>query len=357
MKKAVIWGAGREGRGFFADLFCDAGWDVVFAENKEKLCVQLLERKQYTLWQCSAHGGITPKTVSGFSVINPSREEKPGRAAAEIAEAKILALCVYPHQYEQVIRVLDKVIGHRTGQPKRQLCDKTLLLGVNETDAGRHILDIAEKTMRPENYRWFCGHVGIAPCIVRRTCTAPSEEYLGQDPLGIMTNSYPELLVDGTNILGDPGSIRGIRYITDLERELTIKLYTYNLLHAVYAYAGAAKGYRTLWEAYTDPEIHARAKTAIAQSCRAVSLEYGISEGEMAKYQEMMWSYAVCRELGDTIERLAADTLRKLSRRDRIMGPILLCKKHGLNPQPIYETLVDAVCYLDSQRCGEKEGI
>lgn len=357
MSKVVIWGAGREGRGFFADIFTDAGWNIVFAENNEVLCEQLKAQKQYTLWQCSADSEIKPKIISGFSVLNPDYEEDLPRLTDEVAEADMVVLCVYPRQYEGVIRVLDMIIGGFGGSLNKQVCDKTLLLGVNETDAGKHFLDIAEKTMYPVNFQWFYNHVEVAPCIVKRTCTVPSEEYQEQDILGIMTNSYPELIVDGASIKGGHKTVKGIRYTSDLRRDLTIKLYTYNMLHAVYAYAGARKGYQTLWEAYSDEEIHARAKEAVTLCCQAVSKEYGISEDEMEDYQNLMWSYAVCRELGDTVERLAADPLRKLSCRDRIVGPILLCQKHGLDPQPLYKTLLDAVCYLDMERDGEKEGL
>lgn len=355
MNKVVIWGAGREGRGFLADIFTEAGWNVVFAENNDVLCEQLKARKQYTLWQCSANSDMEPKIISGFSVLNPNHEEDLTRLAVEVTEASMLALCVYPHQYEGVVKVLDKIIGGFGGQLHKRICDKTLLLGVNETAAGEHFLDIAEKNMHPVHFRWFCGHVEVAPCVVRRTCTVPSEKYREQDILDIMTNSYPELIAGGDSIKGINKTVKGIRYSSDLQRELTIKLYTYNMLHAVYAYAGARKGYQTLWEAYIDGEIQARAKEAVTLCCQAVSKEYGISEEEMEGYQNLMWSYAVCRELGDTIERLAADPLRKLSCRDRIVGPILLCQKHGLDPQPLYKTLVDAVCYLDMERDGEKE--
>lgn len=350
MSKVVIWGAGREGRGFLADIFTDDGWNVVFAENNEVLCKQLKARKQYTLWQCSTNSDTKPKIISGFSVLNPSQEEDLSRLADEVAEASMMALCVYPHQYEGVIKVLNIIIDGFGRSLNKQACDKTLLLGVNETDARKHFLDIAEKNMYPANFQWFCGHVDVAPCIVRRTCTVPSGEYQEQDILGIMTNSYPELIADGASIKGRHETVKGIRYSSDLQRDLTIKLYTYNMLHAVYAYAGVRKGYQTLWEAYSDEEIHARAKESVAICCQAVSKEYGISEDEMEVYQNLMWSYAVCRELGDTIERLAADPLRKLSSTDRIVGPILLCQKHGLDPQPLYKTLLDAVCYLDMER-------
>lgn len=354
MEKAIIWGAGREGRGFLADIFLDAGWDVVFAEKDESLCRKLCEARQYTLWQCSAHGGIKPKMVTGFSVVNPDKGEGFVRLCYELAEAKILALCVYPHQYESVIKVLDRILGNVKSMSEKPICDKTILLGVNETAAENHFLAIARKQMQPENWDWFQAHIGVAPCIVRRTCTAPADRYRKCDPLGVMTNSYPELVIDSTGIKGEATPIKGVHYITDLQRELTIKLYTYNMLHAIYAYAGARKGYQTLWEAYSDPQIHSRAKAAVGLSCQAISMEYGISENDMAEYQKKMWSYAVCQELGDTIERLAVDPIRKLSCGDRIMGPILLCEKHGLNPLPFYETLVDALCYLDAQGHGGK---
>lgn len=357
MDKVIVWGAGREGRGFLADIFSDAGWEVVFAENNGVLCEQLRKRQQYTLWQCSSHEGIVPKVVTGYRVINPDQEENAGRLRDEIADARVLALCVYPTQYESVLKVLDIVIREVLGRHENKICDKDILLGVNETDAEKNFLRIARKLMHPESWNWFCRHIGVVPCIVRRTCTIPADEYLDRDSLSIMTNSYPELLIDKSKGKTAIHNVAGITFVTDVQRELTIKLYTYNMLHAIYAYAGARKGYQTLWEAHMDTEIRARAEASVKLSCQAISMEYGISENDMNEYKKKMWHYGVCRELGDTVERLAVDPIRKLSCKDRIMGPILLCKKHGLNPLPLYETLVDAVYYLDVERQKKKGNV
>ncbi|MFN2133563.1 MAG: NAD-binding protein, partial [Anaerolineae bacterium] len=45
----VVWGAGRIGRGFVADLFAGAGYHVVFVDRAEALVDTLRRRGRYTV--------------------------------------------------------------------------------------------------------------------------------------------------------------------------------------------------------------------------------------------------------------------------------------------------------------------
>ena len=57
--------------------------------------------------------------------------------------------------------------------------------------------------------------------------------------------------------------------------------------------------------------------------------EYGFEEDEMARWVEDMVRYTDIPALGDTVRRFGADPRRKLRREDRLIGPLLLARKHG----------------------------
>ena len=48
-KTIVIWGAGKIGRGFVADLFYSAGYRLLLVDASEALVTQLREAGRYTV--------------------------------------------------------------------------------------------------------------------------------------------------------------------------------------------------------------------------------------------------------------------------------------------------------------------
>ena len=50
--------------------------------------------------------------------------------------------------------------------------------------------------------------------------------------------------------------------------------------------------------------------------------------------------------LGDTVDRVGRDTVRKLARADRLTGTALLCMKHGIEPKFIREGMLAALDFV-----------
>jgi mannitol-1-phosphate 5-dehydrogenase len=93
--------------------------------------------------------------------------------------------------------------------------------------------------------------------------------------------------------------------------------------------------------------VRAEVEGALDEIGRALQAEYGFAQEEMAH-----WNAGVLRQtdnptLGDTVARHGADPRRKLKRADRLVGPALLARKHGVAPFHLVRAIAAGFLYND----------
>ena len=49
MKQILIWGAGREGRGFLADVFSGEMWNMAFVDKNRDVVRALQQREKFSV--------------------------------------------------------------------------------------------------------------------------------------------------------------------------------------------------------------------------------------------------------------------------------------------------------------------
>ncbi|MFL7811241.1 MAG: mannitol-1-phosphate 5-dehydrogenase, partial [Anaerolineae bacterium] len=130
------------------------------------------------------------------------------------------------------------------------------------------------------------------------------------------------------------------------------KLYTYNTFHAALAYRGALRGCETIADCFADTVVLDGAKGALDESCRALQAEYGWSKHQMARWADGVVAQTDNPTLGDTVARYGADPRRKLGRSDRIVGPLLLARRHNILAPYLTQVLVAALLYRDPNDAG-----
>ena len=72
MRTLVVWGAGRVGRGFTADLFHEPQWRTVFVDLDARLIRLLNERRAYTIFKAQSGGISRTRIEGGFSALHTS---------------------------------------------------------------------------------------------------------------------------------------------------------------------------------------------------------------------------------------------------------------------------------------------
>jgi mannitol-1-phosphate 5-dehydrogenase len=185
--------------------------------------------------------------------------------------------------------------------------------------------------------------VGIVETLVIRIAPAPPDELRARDPLLVWTNGYPELPVDRGAFKGVVPAVPGLRPVADMRAEETRKLYTYNTFHAALAYLGALEGYKLIAQCMADPDVRDHAAQALDEAARAVQAEYGFESEDMSRWVEDVIRHTDNPVLGDTVQRYGADPARKLRRQDRLVGPTLLARVHGLDHRHLTRAIAAAL--------------
>ncbi len=338
----VIWGAGRIGRGFAGDLFDAAGYHITFVDQSQTLIDALRARGQYAVVCAESAEQRRDRVISGFEAISTRETDAIVQA---ILRADLLAVCVFPKDFSAVAHaLLPALIQRQQARPPDAL---NIILFTNLAHAGPQLRACLAQAARSETiWNSLDEYIGIVETLVIRMVADPPEAELARDPLLVWTNGYAELPADRDGFKGIIPSIPGLRLVDDMRAEETRKLYTYNTFHAALAYFGALYDLETVVDCLSDPRVRVPAEAVLAESTAALQAEYGFSVDEMSRWNAGVRTQTNNPALRDTVARFAADPARKLARTDRLIGPLLLSRRHELPFQQLASAAAAAVYRL-----------
>ena len=310
---AVIFGAGKVGRGFLAQLLDRAGWDFSLVDSHDETIEKL-------------------RSCEGWGIYNLATGENERLNAQEILN--------FDDDLEELLAGADLVLTAMGADHlvrwaevvRRPLCKRLengcidLILAENHPRPATAVRDALLEGASAEEINLIESNLGIAQAQVLRSCIEPTSN---QHPLTVQIQDHWTLPLDGdalrTNI-----TIDGFERKPNFERELTRKLFTYNCVNAMVCYIGHLAGYEWLADAANNPAIAELALKAGRESSAALVVAYGFDEEEQHGWCNRALSKYQDRTIRDPIERNARDPKRKLGRFERLLGPIHLCMEHNL---------------------------
>ncbi len=147
----------------------------------------------------------------------------------------------------------------------------------------------------------------------------------GQDPnagLNVKIETFYEWVVDKTPFkdVGHP-EIHAIHWVDNLTPYIERKLFTVNTGHAAAAYYGHIRGKKTIDEALDDKEIREIVHNCLAETSHLIVTKHGIGKHEQKEYVDKIIKRISNPMLKDVVERVGRAPLRKLSRKERFVGP------------------------------------
>lgn len=339
-KSIVIWGAGRIGRGFVADLFYAAGYHIILVDQSPELIAALRSAGRYTVVRAPGANQRDDQVISGFEALTTGQTEE---LACAVARADLLAVSVFPRDFRAVAQGL--VPGLERRQALRPEATLDILLCTNLPHAASQFRQELEDVLPPGLRDYAANRIGVVDTLVIRMAPDPPASERERDPLLVWTNGLAEFPVDRRAFRGEIPCVPGIRLVEDMRAEETRKLYTYNMCHAALAYLGALRGYTLTVECLADPEVRVVVESALDEVGRALQAEYGFTPAEMARWNAGVLQQTDNPTLGDTVARHGADPRRKLRREDRLVGPALLARKHGIPPRWLARAIAAGFLY------------
>jgi mannitol-1-phosphate 5-dehydrogenase len=341
-KEIVIWGTGRIGRGFVADLFSAAGYRLVFVDQSQALVEQMRRAGAYSTVKAVSAATLERTRISAYRALSTDQEDE---VAAAVAGTDLIALAVFPQNFKAAAAELARLILLRREQGRQHPVN--IILCTNLVHAGPRFEALLHENLSVEDKEYFRHNVGVVEALVIRIAAQPPQEELEKDPLIVWTNGYPELPVDLHGFKGELPEVPGLRLVKDMRAEEARKIYTYNMAHAVLAYHGSFYGHKLLVESLDHPVVKAEALGALDEVSRALQAEYGFSGQEMQAWIDNVLTQTYNPVVADTVQRMAADPIRKLERYDRLTGAAFLCLKHNIFPQHLIRAIGAAFHFRD----------
>ena len=337
MRTLVIWGAGRIGRGFVAALFRDPKWRTVFVDIDKELVDQLNANGKYTIFRATAEGVSREVIEGGFTAVHTSDAEALEAIFRE--ESLLLDIAVHATELDRVAGMVKPLVAMRAHLMPDQPMD--ILMNVNMSlpdEAFREKLTAAFAD-DPDALCYLNESVGISG--IAAACISPiaHEEMKKEDPLAILNNNYPEQAISEQALRGEKPCLPRLRLSKNLSAEETRKLYTLNMAHALLCYVGLPKGYRTVIEAMNDPALRALVDEALDEANTGLLKALPLTQAELDWWRDTVISLLMNPYIDDVLQRLGADTRRKLGRYDRLVGPAMLCLEAGRQPRAIAQAI------------------
>ena len=323
--KALIYGAGKIGRGFIGLLLAQAGYDIRFVDIDQDLVSALAQRREYPV-RIVTNAGTDDFCVRGVDAVDGHRMQD---VTAAIGECDIMATSVGVNNLRAIAPLVAAGLSERFALKKPPL---NILICENLINSHHALGRLIRASLSHEDRDLLDLNVGLIEASIGCVAPVPTPEMCDGDPLRICVDAYRFLPVDAAGFRGGVPRIERMIPFDPFEFYIKRKLFIHNMGHATCAYLGIFFGLDYVYQACGHLSIQLITRCAMEESMRALCMEYKVDALDMLSHIDDLMLRFDNRPLGDTCARVANDPVRKLGRNDRLIGAAQLCIAHGIVP-------------------------
>lgn len=347
MKKFVMYGAGNIGRGFIGQVFSDAGFNVGFVDINKEVIGKLNADKEYPV-DIVSNDGIDERIVKNVYGIDGTDIEL---VSDEIASADIMATAIGVNVLKFIARPIALGLKKRFEQNKKPF---NIIICENLIGADEFLKELIKEQI-PEYTERIDNEIGFVEASIGRMVPVVTEEKKKGNILRVYVEPYNILPVDKDAFKGEIPKVSNLYPYSPFNLFIQRKLFMHNMSHATCAYLGFLRNYKYIYETVNDVDIKLVAYKSLVQSALAIANENGVEIKDLLSHAENLIYRFKNVELGDTVERVGKDTIRKLSNNDRLIGAIILAEKHTLPCEYLCIGVAAGMCFApkDDERSVE----
>ena len=316
--KLVLFGAGKIGRSFIGQVFSRGGYEVVFVDINNSLVKLLNDHQQYKVINKNNLGN----EVIYVNKIRAMHLEDVEQIIEELSGASIAALSVGQQGLPSAIPLIAQSLVKRVRKYGEWPLD--IIIAENMRNADQYI-SAELRRLLPEDYP-FNKLVGLIETSIGKMVPIMTQKDLDEDPLQIFAEPYNSLIVAKNGFKNQIPDIADLAPKDNIKAWVDRKLFIHNLGHATVAYLGFRKNplWMFIYEPLEDHEIFKLVRETMLQSANILmSLHPGeFTLAQLEEHIDDLLNRFRNRALGDTIFRVGCDLYRKLSREDRLSGPV-----------------------------------
>jgi len=317
-QKLVLFGAGKIGRSFIAQVFSRAGHEVVFVDIDQSLLNHLNRTREYRVIIKGPERDETILVTNARGIHLNDTES----VIAELADASIAALSVGQKGLPATLPLIARALVLRRQTHGAWPLD--IIIAENLRNADQFIL--AElKCLLPEDYP-VEALVGLVETSIGKMVPIMSQSDLDENPLQVFAEPYNLLIVAKHGFKNPIPEVNDLAPKDNIKAWVDRKLFIHNLGHATAAYLGFLDNSKSvfIYEALSDPAVLESTRQTMLQSADILMALYPgeFTPAQLEAHIDDLLARFRNRALGDTLFRVGCDLFRKLSPEDRLAGPI-----------------------------------
>lgn len=329
MKNAIQFGAGNIGRGFIGAVLRKSSYNVLFCDVNREIIDKINEKKGYKLF--------IKDSESREEIIDNVRGiyADDNNLINEIAQSDIITTAVGVLVLPKISKSIAEGIKN-----KIKLNDKKYLNIIACENAINATEILKNEVLKHLNdcEKEFCEKfVGFANCSVDRI-VPPCDV----NSIDVFVEEFYEWNVQKDQVLGNL-NIDGMNLVDNLSSYIERKLFTLNTGHTMTAYLGFLKGYETIYDSINDKFIYDNVKEAMIESGEGLIQKYSFNRESHLNYIDKIINRFKNPHLIDNVLRVGREPMRKLSKDDRFVKPILTAYNYG---KKIEKLCLGAACAL-----------
>ena len=308
--KGVHFGGGNIGRGFVAEFLHNSGYEVVFVDVLDSIIEALQKASSYEVTEIGPDGE-KKFTIQNYRALNSKYEME--KVVHEIATADVVTCAVGPNILKFIAEPIAKGIEARTVSKPIAVIACENAIGATDTLRGFIEGKLSEDTMKNLGSKAQFANSAIDRIVPLQDADAG---------LNVKIEKFYEWCVEEKPFKDSPPAIKGVHFVDDLQPYIERKLFTVNTGHATAAYYGYNAGKKYIHEVLEDKKLHDIVQETLKETAHLITTKYPhVSVEEQQEYVKSIVTRISNPVLKDAVERVGRAPLRKLSRKERFIGP------------------------------------
>ena len=339
MQEVVIIGAGKIGRGYMAQIFSEAGYQITFVDILPDLIAELNKRGSYEIHEVDT-GRDVVFLIENVRALHAQEREK---VALALSHVSLAVTSVGAGNLPAVaVNIADAVQYRLSHKIETHL---NILIAENLMNGAQRFTAMVQEHLNEDEIAFMEKNIGIVATVIGRTVPPPPPSFAGQSIANVIVEPHREFYAYQPDFVGEQPKITGVKLTNQYQEAVSRKLYVHNCTHAVMGYIGHYYDYKYSHEAMQDERVSSLVWQAMQETAQAVHIAFGFTQKEMNKYITDLYHRYQNQELWDTLVRVDRDPIRKLQPDDRLVGAARLIEQTGGNPEALVQGIAAAFCY------------
>jgi len=347
--KLVLFGAGKIGRSFIAQLFSRGGYEVVFIDVFQPVIDELNVRHNYNV---VIKGN--PETVVNIKNVRAVYAGDAAQVTREIVNARIVAVSVGLNGLKSIIPLIANGLIRRYELPGALPLD--IIIAENLRNAAEFVNEELIKSL-PEGYP-INDRVGLIETSIGKMVPIMLKKDMDEDILQVFSEPYNTLILDKKGFKNPIPVIDGLAPKENMKAWVDRKLFIHNLGHATAVYLGYLLHPQAvfLYEVLSDIELKDKVRNTMLQAANILLKKYPgeFTLDALTEHIDDLLKRFQNKALGDTLFRVGCDLQRKLSAEDRLAGAIHLASGLHLPYDLILNALVAGCHFRATNEAGNR---